>query len=86
MNVQTVILPPDHLDGYLLYVEGACLTTVKESDGTSSDLSRINRTGSLNHLVDSQSLPDQGAEPVLLKFNLSFRMQGITTSRILNLV
>ena len=76
----------DNPDNYLLYVEGSCLTTVKETEGGTGDLSRINRTGSLTHLVDSHSLPDQGAEPILLKSNLSLRMQGVTTSRILNLM
>lgn len=75
-------------DNYLLYVEGACLTTLKEVEiGTeSSSQNRVNRSGSLTHLVDNQSLPDQGCEPMLLKPNLSMRMQGISTSRILSLM
>ena len=48
------------------------------------DVVRVNRAG-LNYLVDSQILPDQGTESILLKTNLSFRMQGISTSRILKL-
>ena len=47
---------------------------------------KVNRAGSFTHIVDSQGLPDQGTEPFRLKSNLSFRMQGITTSRILSLV
>ena len=76
---------PDHPDHYQLYVEGACLTFLKEGESSAVD-GKVNRAGSYTHIVDSQSLPDQGNEPFRLKSNLSFRMQGITTSRILSLV
>ena len=75
----------DHPDHYQLYVEGACLTFLKEGESSAVD-GKVNRAGSFTHIVDSQSLPDQGNEPFRLKSNLSFRMQGITTSRILSLV
>ena len=77
-----VCLSTDNPDQYHLSVEGACLSTLREND--TGDVVRVNRTG-LNYLADSQILPDQGPDPVPLKTNLSFRMQGISTSRILSL-
>ena len=71
------------MDNYDLYVEGACLSTLRETE-TGVDVVRVNRAG-LNYHVDTHLLPDQGTDPILLKSNLSFRMQGITTSRILAL-
>ena len=76
------------MDHYLLYVEGACLTSLKEGEvgeGGSSQRG-VGRSNSLTHIMDHQWLPDQGAEPILLKSSLSLRMQGISTSRILSLV
>ncbi len=70
-------------DNYDLFIEGACLSTLRETE-TGVDVVRVNRTG-LNYHVDTHLLPDQGTESILLKTNLSFRMQGITTSRILAL-
>jgi hypothetical protein len=67
-------------------VEGACLTFLKEGEGGIVGDGKVNRAGSFTHIVDSQGLPDQGPEPFRLKANLSFRMQGITTSRILSLM
>ena len=50
--------PPDNADSYLLYVEGAVLTTQKESDSVADvPINKVNRAGSLTHLSDSQSLP-----------------------------
>ena len=69
----------DNPEQYQLLVEGACLSSLHESE-TGVDVVRVNRVGS----VDSQILPDQ-PDPITLKTNLSFRMQGITTSRILAL-
>ena len=64
-------------------MEGACLSTLREND-SGGEAVRVNRTG-LNYLVDSQILPDQGMDSILLKANLSLRMQGISTSRVLAL-
>ena len=73
---------PDH---YQLSVEGACLSTLREGgDSGASEVVRVNKAG-LNYLTDSHILADQGPEPIALKPNLSFRMQGISTSRILAL-
>ena len=74
---------PDIPDNYLLYVEGACLTSLKDEVGEAASHRSVGRSGSLTHINDQQWLPDQGSEPILLKPNLSFRMQGITTSRVL---
>ena len=82
LSLSTILDTPEH---YQLYVEGACLTFLKEGEGSSVD-GKVNRAGSYTHIVDSQCLPDQGNEPFHLKSNLSFRMQGITTSRILSLM
>lgn len=73
----------DDPESYQLSVEGACLSTLRETE-TGVEVVRVNRAG-LAYLVDGQILPDQGTDPVLLKANLSFRMQGIGTSRILAL-
>ena len=64
-------------------MEGACLSTLRESE-TGAEVIRVNKAG-LNYLVDSQILPDQGNDEIVLKTNLSFRMQGISTTRILAL-
>ena len=76
-------------DHYVLYVEGACLTSLKEVElgeqGTMQQQGVV-RSSSLTHIMDHQWLPDQGSEPVLLKPSLSLHMQGITTSRVLALV
>ena len=78
---------PDDPDVYVLYLTGSCLTSLKETGVDTGDDAAIhfkaNRKGSFTHLVDHQVLPDQGNEPILLKSNLSLKMQGITTSRIL---
>ena len=74
------------MDHYLLYVEGACLTSLKESEIGEQRERGVGRSNSLTHIMDHQWLPDQGSEPVLLKLSLSFSMQGITTSRVLALV
>lgn len=76
----------DNPDHYQLYVEGACLTFLKEGESSNVGDGKVNRAGSFTHIVDSQGLPDQGTEPFRLKSNLSFRMQGISTSRILSLM
>ena len=82
----------DNVDHYLLYVEGACLTSLKEGEvgggggGGGPPPRGGGRSNSLTHIMDHQWLPDQGSEPILLKSSLSLRMQGITTSRILALV
>lgn len=77
----------DDPDVYVLYLTGSCLTSLKETGVDTGDDAAIhfkaNRKGSFTHLVDHQVLPDQGNEPILLKSNLSLKMQGITTSRIL---
>jgi len=73
----------DDVDNYDLYVEGSCLSTLRETEA-GVDVGRVNRAG-LNYHVDTHLLPDQGTDPILLKSNLSFRMQGIATSRILAL-
>lgn len=62
-------------------MEGSCLSTMRESEA-GCEVARVNRAG-LNYLLDSQILPDQGPDTIVLKTNLSFRMQGISTSRIL---
>ncbi|KAL5516764.1 hypothetical protein EMCRGX_G002172 [Ephydatia muelleri] len=72
---------------YVLYLTGSCLTSLRETGVDSGDDAaihfKVNRKGSFIHLVDHQALPDQGNDPILLKNNLSLKMQGITTSRIL---
>ncbi len=73
----------DDAEQYQLSVEGACLSTLRESEA-GGEMVRMNRSG-LNYLVDSHVLPDQGGDPIVLKTSLSFRMQGINTSRILAL-
>ena len=71
----------------MLYVEGACLTSLKEGEiGDRTTHRGVDRSNSLTHIMDHQWLPDQGNEPVMLKSALSFRMQGITTSRVLAFV
>ena len=78
---------PDNVDHYQLYVEGACLTSLKEGEvGEGSAPGGIGRSNSLTHIMDHQWLPDLGSEPTLLKPSLSFHMQGITTSRVLALM
>ncbi len=68
---------------YQLSVEGACLSTLREGgDSGAADVVRVNKAG-LSYLMDSHILTDQGPESILLQTNLSFRMQGISTSRIL---
>ena len=75
------------MDHYQLYVEGACLTSLKEAElGEGSALGGVSQSNSLTHIVDHQWLPDLGSEALLLKTSLSFHMQGITTSRVLSLV
>ena len=70
---------------YQLSVEGACLSTLRESgDSGASDVVRVNKAG-LSYLTDSHILTDQGPDPIVLQANLSMRMQGISTSRILAL-
>jgi hypothetical protein len=80
---------PEDPEVYVLYLTGSCLTSIRETGVDSGDPAimhfKANRKGSFIHLVDHQALPDQGVEPILLKNNLSMKMQGITTSRILQL-
>jgi hypothetical protein len=81
------LLGIDNVDHYQLYVEGACLTSLKEGEvGEGSDPGGVRRSNSLTHIMDHQWLPDLGSEPTLLKPSLSFHMQGITTSRVLALM
>jgi hypothetical protein len=74
-------------DNASIYVEGSVLTTMKEATLEFGEVqpakAHVDRSVSLTQLVDSNSLAEQGASPVLLKNNVSFRMQNITTSRIL---
>jgi hypothetical protein len=76
-------------DNASIYVEGSVLTTMKEATLEFGEVqpakAHVDRSVSLTQLVDSNSLAEQGASPVLLKNNVSFRMQNITTSRILRL-
>lgn len=72
----------DNPELFQITIEGACLSTLREND--TGEVVRVNRAG-LNYLVDSQILPDQGNDPIPLKANLSLRMQGISTTRILAL-
>ena len=78
---------PEDSEVYVLYLTGSCLTSLRETGVDSGDDAaihfKVNRKGSFIHLVDHQALPDQGNDPILLKNNLSLKMQGITTSRIL---
>ena len=77
----------DDAEHYVLYVEGACLTSLKEAElGEGSTQQGVVRSNSLTHIMDHQWLPDQGSEPLLLKPSLSLHMQGITTSRVLALM
>lgn len=83
------IFPTSCNESLSMYVEGAVLTTMKEATLEFGELqsanAQVDRSVSLNQLVDNNSLADQGPSPILLKNNLSLRMQGITTSRILRL-
>lgn len=85
MSVVTFSLPADSPENYQLSMEGACLSTLREGgDSGAAEVVRVNKAG-LSYLTDSHILTDQGVDPVILKSNLSFRMQGIGTSRILAL-
>ena len=81
----TYICPSSEPEHYQLSVEGACLSTLREGgDSGASEVVRVNKAG-LSYLTDSQILADQGPEPIALQANLSLRMQGIGTTRILAL-
>ncbi len=81
----TFSLPADSPEHYQLSMEGACLSTLRDGgDSGAAEVVRVNKAG-LSYLTDSHILTDQGPDPVLLKSNLSLRMQGISTSRILAL-
>ena len=75
----------ENADHYVLYVEGACLTSLKEGEIGEGMVQGFGRSNSLTHIMDHQWLPDLGSEALLLKPALSFHMQGITTSRVLAL-